>query len=214
MAKMYPSKIEWAHGDVPLAERNVFEKLKELPENNCIIWGLPWAAPNGSKRVNRSRQALGEADFVIIDTQRRGFLVLEVKGGRGIRQTPDGWESLPHNRPDWVRIKDPVRQVRDTAGALRDILRKQGNTVRFACGLIFPGMYFTGQIAGMEPECVVDSRRLNEGKLSAIVGRMFDMHGIARSTVNVEFTRNVLESLINRILTQEVKIFELGFVRT
>jgi hypothetical protein len=91
MAQMYPSRIpDYVLRDpYRAAEIDIYNRLSEqLPADYVCYYSRPWMglSPDGEEKD-------GEADFVIAHRDR-GFLTVEVKGGRVARR--EGTEQ-------WVR---------------------------------------------------------------------------------------------------------------
>jgi len=85
MARVFPENIE---SYKPTAsELFVYQELKrQLPERCLVFYSIRWFTAG---RENEERK-MSEADFLIFDPQY-GYLVLEVKGGHGIRVEGDQW---------------------------------------------------------------------------------------------------------------------------
>ena len=72
MAKMYPSKLPKT-SDISYAERTLFEVLqKQLNNKYSIFHSFHWTETTNTPR---------EIDFIVFHPEK-GFIVLEVKGGK------------------------------------------------------------------------------------------------------------------------------------
>jgi len=122
MALMFPTVVpEYVRRDpYREAEVQVYEQLRDqLPDSYRCYYSRPWLGltPAGEEKE-------GEADFVVAHPDR-GFLVIEVKGGRVRRQEgTEQWVST--NRLNITNnVKDPVKQASDSKHALLRKLRDE-----------------------------------------------------------------------------------------
>lgn len=129
MAVMYPEVLDREQTESS-AEIYMFEQFREqLDDSFHIFHNVTWTG---------NRNLRGECDFVIFKRDR-GFITLEVKGGR-IENIDNAWFSI--NRHDQrIRIKDPIRQARYAQYAFRDLYRNHYRTHFsgiFSWGVCFP----------------------------------------------------------------------------
>lgn len=83
MAKMYPKNIELYNPEP--SEKRVYDALqKQLDDHVEVYYSISWTTIQGGKRVT------SEADFLVFDP-RHGYLVIEVKGGAGIKVENNEW---------------------------------------------------------------------------------------------------------------------------
>jgi len=122
MAKLYPTSIA-NHPDVPDSEKRVFEKLALLDDTYHIFHSLTW---------HEGRD--GECDFIIFN-ELKGFISLEVKGGR-IDFDGRMWRSIDGDGRVHI-IKNPVEQARHSMFAIKNIYEKKFGTA-------VPGIYTWG----------------------------------------------------------------------
>jgi len=91
MARIFPDRFP--HGDDPKkrAEGDTFRALqRDLDDTWMVFYEVRWQ----SKRFRK--QGDGEADFVLAH-RKHGVIVLEVKGGKEIRQENGQWLQTSHN---------------------------------------------------------------------------------------------------------------------
>jgi hypothetical protein len=147
MAKFIP-KIE-VEEILNKPERDVARELQSQLPNDCIIYhSYPWLKEERSDWGSSTLKE-GEADFLII-FPGKGFLVLEVKGGR-IEFSPSEHEwhrILPSKKTK--RIKDPFEQARKNMHVLKGLILKQYG-LRENDNLSFPYGY-----AVIFPDCVYE----------------------------------------------------------
>jgi len=141
MAVMFPSQIPDEIRDDPRREAEclVYDELNnQLDENFHVYYSSPWLQmhPDG-------REVEGEADFIVAHPDL-GILCLEVKGG-GVSLDSDGqWRSTDRHKITY-KIKNPVKQARDSKFALRNKLKKSSKWdpdkwVTDRHGVILPGV--------------------------------------------------------------------------
>lgn len=101
------------------SEAHVYEALKDqLSDDFTVIHSYPWLRP----WREQDSLAEGETDFVILHRQY-GILVLEVKGGNGIRYDGKNWYRDTSRGPK--RFQDPFEQARRNMHALIDIVEER-----------------------------------------------------------------------------------------
>ena len=157
MARMIPNvdptKLE--HG----SEVPVYVALRDqLPDDFTVLHSYPWLRP----RRDEGALAEGETDFVVLH-RRHGLLVLEVKGGQGIRHDGQKWYRNSSRGPRAFR--DPFDQARSNMHALLDIVEERsGNCVskhEFVHGyaVAFPHVDYEGEPPPNADRAIVISRR-------------------------------------------------------
>lgn len=157
MARMLPNIDVTAleHG----SEQPVYKALRDqLSDEFTVLHSYPWLRPWRAQ----GSLAEGEVDFVIIH-RYHGLLVLEVKGGRGIRQDGQHWfrDSSSGPKP----FQDPFEQARRNMHALVDIVeeRSGGRLTKhdFVHGyaVVFPHGDYEGAPPPHATHAIVISRR-------------------------------------------------------
>jgi len=149
----------------------------------------------------------GEIDFLVVDPNR-GFMVVEVKGGR-IRLEGDRWYSTDrHGRQH--RIDDPFRQAEARKHGLIRKLKRAGvrtNKLRFCHAVCFPDCEVTADLTAYAlRDAVIDARDMLE--LTAAIERCFGGPR-ARGHVSPEVIDRVRELFFP---SQEVPRARLGVV--
>lgn len=102
MAKIYPEIVEDYHGSY--GEFQIFESLKQLPNDWYIYHSLNWKDRNKNGRIT-----WGEADFVIFN-KNYGILVVEVKSG-GISFKEGKWLQTRLDNSEINEMKNPFNQA-------------------------------------------------------------------------------------------------------
>lgn len=164
MARMIPPDgLEWGNDRSP-AERKVYEALREtLGDGFVVIHGVRWQSVTG-----RGRPIEGEADFVVMHPSR-GFVVLEVKGGRIQRDASTRqWSSIDrHNqRHD---IDDPFQQAADNRRQLSKFLKDR---------LALRTLPFMSGIGVVFPDAVGDKSSLGVLASPEVVAMADDLHSL------------------------------------
>ncbi len=181
MAKIFPPTPP---AEAPPSEKQVFAVLRDrLPDDYIVFHGqrINSVPPGGGKSPGGHAEET-EVDFIIFHP-RRGYLVLEVKGG-GIRHDARGWISV--GRDGERRIKDPGRQAQIHCRAIDDFLRKQRSyakgTPRYAWAVCFPDLHFGEELQTLElpPERVINGRDLKSEDLDGVFQRLFECAGAPR----------------------------------
>ena len=106
------------------AEALVYKQCRDsLGPSTLVVFSLPWIriSPHGTPRD-------GETDFILFD-EKRGILVIEVKGGGVQIDGGSGeWFSIDRNRTRH-KIKDPFRQATKEKYALLEISARDDKVV-------------------------------------------------------------------------------------
>lgn len=159
MPRMYPNEIS-PHTQSN-AERHLFREFRQqLPDDWIVMHGVGWLTRQ------RRRDAMGEADFVIVHP-KRGILVLEVKGGRIHGEWSDeGWTSVDGHGMSHP-IKNPIKQAERSKWDLKAKLAEHGPTSGFIypvyTGVAFPDVLVGDTHFGVDWDrsLVIDSSDLN-----------------------------------------------------
>ena len=120
MAMMFPMQLppEVRNDKRRAGECRVYDELKkQLDSSFHVFYSSPWLGtkPDGS-------EVDGEADFIVAHPDL-GMLVIEVKGGRINIDTDGQWRSTDRDGITY-KIKNPVKQARDSKHALTKKLKK------------------------------------------------------------------------------------------
>ena len=93
----------------------------QLPDDFTVLHSYPWLRP----WRDQGALAEGETDFVVVH-RRHGLLVLEVKGGDGIRHDGKRWFRASSRGPK--EFQDPFSQARRNMHALLDIVEERSGS--------------------------------------------------------------------------------------
>ena len=166
MAVMIP---DFVHPDCKSnAERYLFDRLKEELDENYIVMHSLGLAKHG-------RNFSSEIDFLIVS--QRGFLVLEVKGGR-VRHKKGVWYFTNRYDETDSRRRSPMQQAREAMYALRANIRNhfgrdsdQDRTVFSDC-VLFTDVLFQQASPEWDLKKVYDVSRLQKN-ISSLVEEMY-----------------------------------------
>jgi hypothetical protein len=135
------------------AEAKVYTAIRDsCPKTYLVLFQIGWIAPK-----ENSGYSDGEIDFVICDP-KRGFLVIEVKGG-GISSNPETgkWFSTDRNGHE-NPIKDPIKQALNAKHAIYRKLKKFNKFSEFPFAssssghsVFFPDIKFNNSL--VKPDC-------------------------------------------------------------
>ena len=135
------------------AEAKVYKAIRDYcPKTYLVLFQIGWIAPK-----EKSGYSDGEIDFIIYDP-KRGFLVIEVKGG-GISSNPETgkWFSTDRSGQEHP-IKDPIKQALNAKHAIYRKLKKFNKLSDFpfassASGhsVFFPDIKFNSSL--VKPDC-------------------------------------------------------------
>ncbi len=139
MARMWPETVpSWVSADSRRwAEIEVYECLRDtLCDGWEVFYSRPWWGINP-----KGGETDGEADFILAHPDK-GFLFLEVKGGRiEYDSSSSRWTSRDRNGIVF-NIKDPMKQALACKHQYIDRLRKvpgwPNSYIRFRHGVVFP----------------------------------------------------------------------------
>lgn len=141
MARMIPSRL--SDDTKSYAEKVLFYKLQDMEDTD------DWTVMHSVGIANHTKQAQGEADFVVV-IPNGGVVVLEVKGGR-ISYREGQWYSS--NRTDSYEIKNPVYEANEAMHSFENYIKEKTSpldpvsTALFGFGVVFPDSYFHGEFA-------------------------------------------------------------------
>lgn len=158
MAKMIPNYIDQENSKLD-GERMVF---------NWLLGNeIAGVAMHSLLQKNHKRKMIAEVDFLLIS--KKGILCIEVKGGQEIYRKEGEWYSaskkqVQNNDPNHNKIKDPFRQVKDCAYALKsyliDTYGRSSVEANYLVGyaVVFPECKFTGTGNDLVTEVMFDCR--------------------------------------------------------
>ncbi len=152
MAVMLPSRIDQ---DDPRrnGERMVYGWLSDS--------GIPGTVYYSLLQKNHRHKLIGEVDFLYVCD--RGFLCIEVKGGRDIYRNGMEWFSVNRNGVA-NNIHNPFAQAKDCQYALKDYFSetygKWSEQAKYLIGyaVVFPECIFTGKANDLVTEVMFDAR--------------------------------------------------------
>ena len=189
MAHLYPSTYpkENAHGD---PEFEVFEILKELPDNFHIFYSKKLVGTKGAK-------AETEIDFLIFDGKKT-MICLEVKGGLiDYDGYTSGWSQNKKKME-----KDPDRQASAACHTLINYLNNDAKNLNIGWALAFPHCSkppHMGNASDVPDTLILDERALLK-PLDAIVKVISFLAGQhKRPGLNSNQATRVIEQLIREI---------------
>lgn len=158
------------------SEAIVFEALTaHLPDDWIVIHSrrfvLPAVGPHKSQEC--------EADFLILNP-KRGFLGLEVKGGREVGRDQNGWYSIDHYGKTH-RIKDPGAQAQRATHLVATYLKQLPDfsawVPPYGWGVCFPGVTLGRHLdPGLPRKYAIDNTELPDVRKH--LDRVFDANGM------------------------------------
>ena len=152
MPRMLPSQPD---PDSPDSEKRVFKALQQgLPDDWICIHSRRFVLPATTTRSVKE----GEIDFIVLHP-RRGYICLEVKGGRVERDENDAWYSTDRHGERHA-IKDPGRQAQNACRSISNYLRGriQGPPLHYSWGVIFSDITVEGDLGPALPREIIADR--------------------------------------------------------
>ena len=152
MPRMLPNRPD---PDSPDSEKRVFKALRQgLPDDWICIHSRRFVLP---ATTNRSVKE-GEIDFIVLHP-RRGYICLEVKGGKVERDENDAWYSTDRHG-ERHSIKDPGRQAQNACRSISNYLRDriQGPPLHYSWGVIFSDISVEGDLGPALPREIIGDR--------------------------------------------------------
>ena len=140
MARMIPSRL--SDDTKSYAEKVLFYKLQDMEDTD------DWTVMHSVGIANHTKQAQGEADFVVV-IPNGGVMVLEVKGGR-ISYHDGQWSSS--NRAGTYNI-NPVFEANEAMHSFENYIKDKVSSLdplsktMFGFGVVFPDSYFHGEFS-------------------------------------------------------------------
>lgn len=196
MARMIPSYIDQEDPKLN-AERKVFKWLSDDRVDGIVLHSL--------QLKNHSRKRSGEIDFLLINN--RGFLCIEVKGGR-IRRYDGDWYSINRNNIEYKLKESPFRQVETAMYALRDYITKRCNIDKtlakalYGYAVVMPDCNFTYTDPEIINEILFDEK-MDTKNFSQFIKKAFDYwtedqlkkQGYKRETLNNNYVNKAFDLL-------------------
>ena len=189
MAKMYPSTPD---PDSPMSEKQVFEFLKAgLPKDWLVFHSRRLNIPTNRGLIEK------EIDFVILDPER-GYIGLEVKGGKEIGRDRDGWYSIDHNNRKNRLNKDPGKQAQSAVHTLGRFLEKlpgfRQHRYPYGWGVAFPA-FSAGNFSdpSLPRQLVIGKEDFSDCK--SAFDRLFDQNNIDKSPALTPLKNTFLQCL-------------------
>ena len=182
-------------------ERMVYSAFKKLPDDYVVFYSVKWG------QENRGYYQKGEADFLVFDP-KRGFLVIEVKGG-GIKRNKDGyWYSIKHNGVEHQLRYSPLDQAWRSVDRFVDLLNESPEKI-VRNYKVFPTVWFPNikrnEIQGELPSEYQSSNTFTEPDLNdpmAAIDRAFNGYNAKELT---------LEKPVKQVIEDVVKVFAPTF---
>jgi hypothetical protein len=153
MAQMLPAV--YPHDGKSDAERDVFEMLRQLPEQ--------WTCLHSLGLAKHRRKVWAEIDFVVIGAP--GIFCLEVKGGYVGREN-GVWIFRNRHGKENSKREGPFDQVGSAAGALKGFFRTENREILNSIvgyGVVLPDIPCTMRGPDVDPEIVVDQTTIGAG---------------------------------------------------
>lgn len=172
------------------AEIQVFEKLKELPDDYIVMYSLGL-----SKHMYKIR---GEIDFVVIC--KKGILCIEVKGGKVGRK--DGSWTVKTITGEKNEIENPFAQVCGNMFSLRDYLIKADKSVKenlFISLVVTPKTDLKVKGPDIESEELINCNQLKYCDIKGLINNRFEFY---HKKFNEKYSyrkKDLTELEINRI---------------
>ncbi len=177
------------------AERAVYHALEKLPDARyTVIYSLSWK--------EHGHPAPGEVDFIVVDSQRAAFLVLEVKAAQSIQVTARRWQVLKHG--EWKAFNpQPLKQAEKSGRVLvekmkadnPELFETHGNHT--VAGVVFPNAYLPRGARHLPldvpPACIIDRTDLSDIELA--IGKLFDARGIGHAP-DADHAKTLLDFLL------------------
>ena len=168
--------------DSPGSEKTVFAILeKSLPGDWIVIHSRRFVLPAYG---NFPKPIQCETDFIVF-SPKRGYIGLEVKGGKEIGRDHDGWYSISHQGKTF-RIKDPGSQAQNAVHTVNKYLRNFPDfnqwTPPFGWGVCFPGVPGQKHFDSSLPrEYVIDKAETSD--MLTNIERIFDANGMKEGLI-------------------------------
>ncbi len=153
MARLLPSALP---PDVVMSERLTFEAFRSLPDGWTVLWDVPVGL------FGRPKADVRQIDFLLLH-EKRGVIVVEVKGGE-IKAEAGDWWTRPMGTSAWKKLqRSPFKQAADQRHTLQRYLseRLRIDPRSFAHAVAFPGCDVISELGPDAPrEIAIDVQDL------------------------------------------------------
>lgn len=177
------------------SERLVYKALASLPDSYVVMHSYAWLRPNRSFADEPLRE--GEADFLVLHPQK-GMLVVEVKGGTGIRLDGRTWYRAGR------QMRDPFDQANRNRYALLDAVRERTKgrldktSVSNGIAVVFPHDVYRGaNPLNSDPRLIIDAAGLEN--IEAKIDAAFSVWGGNRAQGSPEDFRALMDALLPKM---------------
>lgn len=195
MAHMHPSRLTdaFSASRVPSEKRVYLKALEELPNQYHVFHDFLWDDPS----LDEAKTA-GQIDFVVVEPGR-GFVTLEVKGGRCCYE-PElrSWSSIDRHGES-AEITDPFDQAAVASRVILKLLLRNPNLSR---------AYLPHHHAVIFPDCVLDKRDLRanvKGWQILDQESLFNLRASTKTLFDYAFPKGALEPRIGQALIAGVR---------
>jgi hypothetical protein len=185
------------------SEERVYRALRDqVSSEYTVLHSYPWLRPW------RGEGALveGEADFVVVHP-RRGFLVLEVKGGGTIRH--DGYRWYRDTAEGPKEFRDPFEQGRRNMHALLEIISERSwarlshKNLGHGYAVVFPHMNYRGQPPANADKAIIIAH-CHMSNLDNAIDAAYHAWGLDRRPIDP----SLYNMLLNDCLMPKFRVFK------
>ncbi|MFP6738571.1 MAG: NERD domain-containing protein/DEAD/DEAH box helicase, partial [Planctomycetota bacterium] len=177
--------------DTPDSEKKVFKALESnLPDNWVCIHSRRFVLP-----ATAGRSVIeGEVDFIVLHPER-GYICLEVKGGRVERDEKAAWYSTDRHG-ERHSIRDPGRQAQNACRSISSFLhdRVQGTPLFYSWGVIFPDITIEGELGPALPRDIIADRN-DLGNIARQLENLLDSYNAPVEKI----PRNIREAFVSAL---------------
>lgn len=194
---MFPKDIEIV--ECTKSEKIFYYALKNcLPDRVHVFYSLTWYWNSEGKREN------SESDFLIFDPDF-GYLTIEVKGGKKIEKTAEGWILENYDNSYRKLRRSPLAQAEESTYFFKRYFENQFHqsfqgVYGFACA--FPNFNIIGDMgADIPKELIIDFSDLSD--LGLKINNIFHYWASTRSSrpLIVDETKHKFLNMINKQIT-------------
>ena len=188
MPRMLPTRPD---PDSPDSEKRVFKALeRELPDDWVCIHARRFVLP--ATDVHSVKE--GEIDFIVLHP-KRGYVCLEVKGGRIERDENKAWYSTDRHGKRHS-IKDPGRQAQNACRSIGNYLRGriQGPPLHYSWGVVFPDITVESDLGPALPRGIIVDRN-DMGSVAQQIEGLLDTYDAPVK----EIPRNVKDAFVSAL---------------